>query len=431
MAQFRVDRNQYLSDSKTIYEVVMLPDGLTPAGTLVDAFGRLRVSNPFTLFDSSHRYQMNDKWSTANTANGTIHYQQSESSVFMNVSTYGTDKVIRETKRVFPYQPGKSLMILSSFKFDTPKANLTMRIGYYGANDGIYFENSNSNNYIVMRSSANGSTIETRVSQSDWNQNKFDGAYANTPATGTSDHGAIDVTKTNIFYTDLEWLGVGDVRVGFVVDGQPIVAHTFHNDNILDAAYMTTATLPVRMELFNTGTTNSNSSMKQICTTVISEGGYQGRSKKYAAGTNLTNLKDLTTANKWYPIVSIRLANTRLDSVVLPVAFDIVTTTNNANYQYKIIKNPTLGNTNWTVHYTNNVEYDINANNQITDGEDLNMGYITQGVKPTSTILGSLEDFNIQLGRTLSGNSDIITIAATSDSAGADVGAVLEWFDIT
>jgi hypothetical protein len=433
MAQFRIDRNQYLSDGKTIFEVGMLRDGLTPSGSIVDAFGRLRTSEPYTLFDSQHRYQMNDRWDTSNTANGTIHYSANESSVFMNVTTYSTDAVIRETKRVFKYQSGKSLLTFSSFKFDTPKANTVMRVGYYGANDGVYFENSNANSYIVLRSSSSGSMVETKVAQSEWNGNKFDGALQNTTATGTSDHGAIDVTKTNIFYVDLEWLGVGDVRVGFVVDGQPIPAHTFHNDNTQNAAYMTTAMLPLRYEVFNTGTANSSTSIKQICSTVISEGGYQGRSNKYSVGTALNSLKDLTNANSYYPLVSIRLPSTRLDAIILPESVDLITGTNNAIYQWKIIRNATLANTNWQTHYRNNVEYDISANNVITDGNDLNSGFITQGTGTGSYTanFGSLEDFNIQLGRTIAGVSDTITIAAQSTTAGADIGAILRWFDLT
>ena len=37
--------------------------------TSLDSFGRLRVSNPVTLFDSTHRYRDNELWSTS--TNGT------------------------------------------------------------------------------------------------------------------------------------------------------------------------------------------------------------------------------------------------------------------------------------------------------------------------------------------------------------------------
>ena len=129
--------------------------------------------------------------------------------------------------------------------------------------------------------------------------------------------------------------------------------------------------------------------------------------------------------------MSIRLANNRLNSVVLPTHFDILTLTNNANYRYKLLLNATLGNTTWQTHETTNVEYDLAANNVITDGTTLNSGYVTQGTKPDNTTIGSLDDFNIQLGRTLTGNSDVLTIAAESDGTNAKLCATMQWFDLT
>lgn len=434
MAQYRIDRNQYLNDGKTIFEVQMLSDKLTAGGGLVDAFGRLRVGTPFTLFDSSHRYQLNDKWSTANTGNATMVYLQSESSVMMNVATANGDKMVRETKRVFPYQPGKSLLTVSSFKFENPKANLTQRIGYFGANNGIYFENDGVTNYFVMRSNTTSSVVETRVAQANWNFDTFSTPDPNTGAANSayalSGHGTFNVAKTQIFFTDIEWLGVGDVRCGFYVDGKPMIGHIFHSENQNEQVYMQTSILPVRQEIFNTGITSGNSSMKQICSTVISEGGYQGRSKTYAAGTNLSLLKSLPSGNTFYPVVSLRLSPNTLDAVILPTSFDILTATNNVNYRYKIVKNATLGNTDWQNHYTNTAQFDIGANNVITDGEDLNLGYLAQGSFNNIDTLGSLEDLNLQLGRTLGGVSDTITIAVEGDKA-ASVGAIIRWNDLT
>lgn len=434
MAQYRIDRNQYLNDGKTIFEVNMLSDKLTAGGGLVDAFGRIRVGEPFTLFDSSHRYQLNDKWSTANTGNATMVYITNESSVFMNVASANNDRVIRETKRVFPYQPGKSLLSISSFKFDTPKANLVQRIGHYGANNGVFFENDSGTNYFVIRSDISGSIVETRVAQDNWNFDKFGTVDPNTGAANSAfaiaGHGALDVSKTQIFFTDIEWLGVGDVRCGFYVDGKPMVGHTFHSENELESVYMRTATLPVRQEIFNKGPTASNSSMKQICSTVISEGGYQGRSKPYSAGTNLSTLTSLPTGNTFYPVVSLRLSPNTPDAVILPISFDILTATNNVLYRYKIVKNATLGNTSWQSHYTNTSQFDIASNNVITDGEDMLLGYLTQGSTSTVQDLGSLENLNLQLGRTISGNSDIITIAMEGDKV-ASVGAIIRWNDLT
>ena len=274
MAQFRKDTHKYLGDGKTIFEVGMLSDRLTSSGTATDAFGRLRVSNPFTLFDSFHRYQINEKFVTSTSGVANTQYQVNESTINMNVGTASGAKCYRESKRVFAYQPGKSLLIMNTFTFNTQKTNLRQRVGYFNDQNGVFLENDGTGNYIVLRSYVTGSVVETRVAQTNWNMDKFDGTGVSSQS-GHADRGVLDVTKSNIFWIDVEWLGVGDVRCGFVVDGLMVPAHIFHNDNINTTTYITTATLPIRYEIENTGTVASNSTLKQICSTVISEGGYE------------------------------------------------------------------------------------------------------------------------------------------------------------
>lgn len=257
---------------------------IQPATTAGDAFGRLRISQPFTVFDSQHRYQENDKWSTLTGVSGTTTYQANESAVDLNVTTRSGDYIYRETKRVFPYQPGKSFLNMTSFVFASGKTNLRQRVGLFGAQNGIFFEASGNTNYLVLRSYVSGSVNETRVAQSGWNVDHFDG-------TGPSER-SLDPTKANIFWMDIEWLGVGDVRTGFVVDGHLKIAHIFHNDNANPTSYMTTAVLPLRQEIENLGTTASTSTAKQICATVASEGGYEGFSRRY-------NISLGTTEKTW------------------------------------------------------------------------------------------------------------------------------------
>jgi len=79
---------------------------------LSDAFGRLRVSNPLTLFDSSHRYRDNGLWNTLATNGGTTVFSPNEGLVNLSVNGANGSQVIRETTKVFSYQPGKSLLKL-------------------------------------------------------------------------------------------------------------------------------------------------------------------------------------------------------------------------------------------------------------------------------------------------------------------------------
>jgi len=244
------------------------------SGQTADAFGRLRVSNPYTLFDTQNRYYDHEQYSSSLTGTANVVYEANSSSFMCNVGTTSGDSVLRETVRVFPYQPGKSLLVLSSFCFNSPKPNLTQRTGFFDADNGVFFEAAGATLNMVIRSSSTGSIVEDRIPQSSWNGDPLDG----TGPSGIS----LDVALTQIWYCDIEWLGVGSVRVGFIINGQYITCHTFNHANTPNTGttdntttYMTTATLPLRCEITNTGTTGSASMLRQICASVISEGGFQ------------------------------------------------------------------------------------------------------------------------------------------------------------
>lgn len=391
---------------------------------VIDAFGRLKVSQPFTLFDSQHRYQENDKWDTSTSTGGSITFRTNESAVDINVTTTSGSKVTRETKRVFAYQPGKSLLILSTFVFASKKTNLRQRIGYFGTQNGIYLEQNNNDVYLVLRTYVGGSVDDStyRVAQSSWNGDRFDG-------TGESGR-TIDFTKANIMWMDVEWLGVGDVRVGFIVDGRPVIAHTFHNDNLRTTTYMTTASLPLRMEIENTGTTDSVSTAKQICNSVMSEAGYEGFSRRYNVTHNGSAGTTLTTAGTQYPMVGIRLNSSRLDSVIVPSNVSAVLEETASNKPdtvlYRILLNPTVTGGSWINHYNGNVDYNITATS-VSGGTDVIGGYISSS---GSLTVSNINDFNFQLGRTQAGVSDIFMVTFTPINSGAIVYCDLSWFEI-
>ena len=433
MAQYRSDKKKLDSQQVTTrYEVMMLSDRLTPSGTSTDAFGRLRISDALTLFDSQHRYQDNGKWATANSAGGSTTYLPNESTVQMNVNTTSGDYVYRETKRVFAYQPGKSLLVLNTFVMNAPKTNLRQRLGYFDTQNGIYFENDGTTNYIVLRSYVTGSVVETRVAQADWNMDKFDGTGYSAQADGVEHTGGLDVTKSNIFWMDIEWLGVGDVRCGFVINGKLIPAHIFHNDNVKASAYMTTACLPLRYEIENTGTTASSSSLKQICSAVISEGGYALAGKQRSVGIPLGTPKDIPTAGTFVPIMSIRLKSDRLNALVIPNNIAFVGVTNNTQYRYKIVYNPTLSGASWvSAGADSSVEYDISATSY-TGGDDAKVGYLVIGAGAGANVIDFADGlFRFQLERNPFTNTAIVfSIVATGAANGNDALASIDWEEI-
>jgi hypothetical protein len=435
MAQFRTDLHKIDSGQVfTRYEVNMMSDRLTPSGTATDAFGRLRVSSTKTLFDSTHRFSDNGLWATSNTSgNSSYSFSNNQSMITMTVGTTPNAEVIRETTRVFSYQPGKSLLIMSSFAMNEPKANVRQRVGYHGAENGIYFENDGTTNYFVLRSNTSGTITETKIAQSDWNMDKFDGTGYSSQSGGAEHTGGLDVSKTNILWMDIEWLGVGDVRCGFVVDGRLIPAHIFHNDNKNTVPYMTTASLPLRYEIKNTGITTSNSTLKQICSTVMSEGGYDLLGTQQAVQTPVDSPIDLAVAGTYYNLISLRLKSTRLDAIAILTALSLLAITNNSYYNWQIRAGGTTTGGTWISAGDNSaVEYKIDAAT-ITGGRILASGFTTsttQSSIPVDILREAL--FKFQLERNgLTNTPYELTLCAAASFAGSDVFASMDWEEIT
>lgn len=395
----------------------------------LDAFGRLRVSNPFTLFDSSHRYRDNNLWNTLTASSGAAVFNADAGLVDLNVTTTSGSKVYRETTKVFSYQPGKSLLVMTTFVFNTAKANLRQRAGYFGAANGMYLEldgtGGNSLSF-VERSSVSGALVETKVAQSAWNYDKLNG----TGPSGVT----LDITKAQILWMDFEWLGVGTVRLGFVIDGKFILCHQFHHANLITSTYITTASLPLRYEIENTGVTASSSTLKQICSTVISEGGYQLNGLQQAVSTPITAPRSTSVAGTYYPILSLRLKTSPnfLDAVIILTALSALGTGNGVNYNWKVIASGTTTAGTWVSAGVNSaVEYNITGTS-FTGGRTLASGYLNssnQGSQSIDILKEAL--FKFQLERdTFTSTAFELTLAVTSDGGGS-IFASLDWEEIS
>jgi hypothetical protein len=398
------------------------PTYVTFPPTNVDAFNRLVVASPYTLFDSQNRFASDNQFDTSTATGGSTTYLPNESTVQLSVTTSNGSEVVRQSYRTMPYQPGKGLGLLATFAMNAGKTGLRQRVGYFNTQNGVFFQQNDTTLAFVLRSYTSGAPIDTTITQANWNGDKLDG-------TGSSGR-TIDVTKTQILAIDFEWLGVGDVRCGFFVDGQFVVCHTIHNDNIQTAVYMTTAILPVRYEIRNTAATASSSSMKQICSTVYSSGGYEQTSVEHVATmTSATAGSYLTTTFK--PLVSIRLASTALGAVVVPYNVNFLPTTTD-NYQVALFKNGTLTGASYSAVASDaNVEFDIAAT-AITGGTLVYAEFLTSR-SGRSALSGANASFNfdLQLGSSLTSVSDIYTLAVrTISGTGGGIGS-LSFFDLT
>ena len=397
-----------------------------PGGVASDAFGRLRSSIPLTLFDSSHRYKDNGLWTTTSGTGGTTAFDANAGLVNLNVTTSSGSEIIRETTKCFSYQPGKSLLVMSTFVMNTAKAGLRQRVGYYGANNGIYLEqNGTSAPAFVERSYVTGALTETSVSQSSWNIDKLDG-------TGTSGL-TLDLTKAQILFMDVEWLGLGTVRVGFVINGKLIHCHSFHHANLITSTYITTASLPLRYEIRNTAATASSSTLKQICSTVISEGGYELRGLQQAIGTSITSPYSLTVAGTYYPVISLRLKSTALDAIVILTAISLMSAAGTANYVWRVVASATTTAGTWTSAGADSaVEYNLTGTAS-TGGRVVAQGYFS-GSNQSSAATDILKEalFKFQLERDgLAGTPYELSLLISASAATSTVHASMDWEEIS
>ena len=432
-----------------------LPVDTVYSGAQGDAFGRLRVAEPFTLGDYKHLYGVDANFIDYTANGGTITFVGNTASVLLSTNNSASSVSIHQTKFYHGYQPGKSQFILSSVVFGYAQQNVTKRTGYYDDRDGIYFEQVGSNTSnntdngtlnFVIRSFTTGTALESdvgsykrRVPQSQWNVDPCDG-------TGPSGFN-IDTSKTQLVYIDFQWLGVGRVRVGFVHDGATIIAHEYYHSNVLDTVYLSNPNLPVRCEIKNTGTT-AGGSLNQICSTVISEGGYN------EAGIDWSVVGDArTTATPSateLPLIALRLKNTlntypnrisvRLDTLSLYAETNSII--------FKIIKLPNQGylsNSSGSLVWTSanddsGCEYCVNANTyDSANGDILLSGFVPSGssqnsLSPVNTGGISEAKKNIITQNYDSSNSEVyVVVVRTITTAGnqvASVAAALQWREI-
>lgn len=338
---------------------------------LYDAFGRQRVSETFTLGDYKHIYALDQNFIDYTTGSATIDYDTNRVAARLNAAAVTQSRAVHQTKMYHHYMPGKSQTILSSFVFGAAQIGVVKRTGYYDDYNGIFVEQdaTGSLQFVIRSSTAGtGSISENRVKQESWNVNKL-----------LSGDFTIDVTKTQLFYVDFQWLAVGRVRVGFVHRGNVVICHVFDHSNYIADPYMANPNLPVRCEIFNTGT--EIGSMDQICSTVGSEGGYNENGISWAlTSPTLRTIGSGSTV----PVMAIRLKNT-FNGYPNRAYVRVTNTgafTEDQTIQYNLVKLPassSLTGGSWvSVDSSSAVEYNITAT-EYTNARSLVGGFVFAG----------------------------------------------------
>ena len=398
-----------------------------------DAFGRIRMSSPFTLGDYKHLYGLDPNFIDYTTNGGTVAFQSNKACARLTTTSNASSRVVHQTKFYHHYMPGKSQQILSSFNFYAATANVTKRTGYFDDNNGIFFEQAGDGTLTwVIRTFTSGVVAENRKTQAEWNIDTCNGQGGSLFS--------LDITKTQLAFMEFQWLGVGSVTVGFVHDGAFIPAHIFHHSNELTTVYMSNPNLPVRCEILNTGTT-TGAYFDQICSTVISEGGYVEAGQDWSVSSpTARTMNDGTTV----PVLAIRLKSTFRGYANRMIArmgnLNVFAT--QENMEWKLIKLPNISQlttaTNWvSVNDGSGVEYNDGAT-AYTGGEVIDGGYIsatTQGSQKSAgappSNLPSTAKKNYIVQNYNSTDSEIYLVVVTNiGSADGTARASIQWREI-
>lgn len=401
-----------------------LPMKFSDEGNL-DAFGRLRVSDPFTQFDWTNQYSpstfANQLFWDVSTVNGSITPQANQASV--RLSTGGTaddNEATVQTKQHIIYQPGKSRLVLMTFVMGAAVTNGIAEFGYGSAEDGIFLQRSGTAIRFVRRTKTSGTVADNVVEQADWNLDVMDG-------TGPSGFN-LDFTKTQILFIDLEWLGVGRVRCGFVVDGHIVVAHEFLNANNLSIVYMRTGSLPLRASVSNDGTAGGTLTADFICASVNSEGGYETGNYPQFGASNASTAR--STDSTLLPLLSIRAVSSfnanAFRGHLVPQGVGLLVASQ--IHEYRLIKNATLGGASWTAADSvySAAQYDVTASS-ISGGVVLDCGYLAAAAQVRATGQADLFSRNPLVYTSLNNTQETLTLAVRTVTGSGSAYGNITW----
>ena len=454
------------SSATVIFSSRLCTDSLTPENNSVsafdnnneykvDAFGKLRVTEPYTLLDL--KFPIGP---TGNTGSFSFLSNTQQICSAMNTGATGVYKdaklvasvsglnsyYMSQSRTYSVYQAGKSLLFMGSALLDggSNGTNVYTRIGYFDnytpistvplVKNGMYFEYNNGS--ITVNYSNNGtitSIPQKSITQTFWNIDKMDG-------TGSSGI-CLDFKKAQLFVIDMEWLSVGRVRFGFYIYGKIVYCHQLTNINTLTGPYTTEINLPVCYSI-HSGSTGNTGSITQICSTVISEGGYQPTGKPFTIG--VTGGVGSVSGNETL-ILSLRGGSTRGNynhQNIIPRTIDILDGNSGSTaivlYRLRMYRDGNYPITSPTMtwidvdspSYSSVSQYSVStsgtfsADGSIIVEEGLFSGKTSISFADlTSVFTNSL----LQISSNISGTSDVLALTCQTFSGTATVYATLSW----
>lgn len=383
----------------------------------VDAFGRLRVSDVSTIFDSKQVFDslplIYDDQEVSGSGTTSTHNPNHAATV-MAVSASTAGKRVRQSFMRMNYQPGKSQLILCTGTLGAGGTGITAAMGYFDDQNGLFAMSKDGVAYFVKRSNYTGSVVDTEVAQSNWNLDKFDG-------TGPSGI-TLDPTKSQILYIDFEWLGVGRVRMGWVVDGKIYYCHEFNHANNQAGVYMSTPNLPIRYEIENDGTGGA-AELEHICSSVMSEGGVQNNG--YLRHQDTGAITGLATGTA-YAIMGGRLKSTHLGATVLVENVSVLGSANDQAHWELRIGGTVAGTFTYSDITNSAVQVATGTSaNTVTGGIEIDGGYFTTNQAVHFTVPNALH-----LGATIDGTPQEWQLVVIPITNNMTVRASVTWREL-
>lgn len=397
-----------------------------------DAFGRVQVAAPTMLGAYSFEHPQAQEIYKETIGNAVIEHHPEYAGYVLRTSSVSGDSASIKTHQYHKYQPGVSQLInMTVASGDAGKDSVTRRWGYFDVRDGVFFELNGTTFNVVQRSSVTGTIIDTKIPQSMWNKNRLDGTTGQFNITGET----FDVSKNNIYWIDVQWLGAGTVRFGTYINGRRIVLHEIHNANKNNVSYMRTGSLPLQWEIINTSATASTSELKAFCSTVMTEGNYNPAQVAFAR--THVGIETITSSTVPFIVSSMRMKQSIYGydnrRFAIPQTFSIW-----SEYPtvFKIIKNVTLtGTPLWDKDPgpDSGVEFDYNSRT-FTGGQCIIARFIPGGFVPIEINL--TQQFGLTKER-VRRHSNIVdydtysfTMTLTDGSTPSKCNISLDWVEV-
>jgi len=461
MAQWNKKTQQFLPNGTSLFEAVTLADRFGAQSDWRPSFtskNRLKVSNPKTMFHHTFSHVVeDDSWLQELGGTAVIYiandsptpetfdplnpgiYKVTENTAVAVVKA-ANDFIRRETSNVISYIPGKEQFVTMACRFDIPVADITRRIGIYNDENGAFFEDDGTGDYFLVIKKNGVETVRVGRNAGEWNGDALTGD-------GRSQIIANPITQ-QLLGIEYEWYGSGQVKFGYVIDGEFHVIHTVNNANYTVGTWTKTPFLPLRQELIASGTYTGPSQYFYLSSSsVIAEGGIEDIGSIHNAENGLdfvsssplveidTTTNNLINAKTFYPLISLRLKPIALAAAVRIMELQ-VSSVDNTNLYFMMIRNGTLTGATFTDpgETYSAVEIDTAATD-VSFTKD-NIIFSGAALSGSSSPIQFLESARYQLKRKFATNtfsaleSDTVTIVAAATSPSKTGIGQVSWSEL-